>query len=182
MPPPAWRLSFGSLAPANLYLSKKRTGSPPVRRIRLRRLRRMGRAGDKTGRLNIVKSKQSLYPYFTVSPALLDLSERAEESARQALDAVERTTAYNQQKVLAAFIENRVSESHFTATTGYGYGDRGRDTLDAVFAQTMGAEDALVRHSIVSGTHAITIALFGILRPGDTLLAATARLMTRWNR
>lgn len=123
--------------------------------------------------MNIVKSKQSLYPYFTVSPALLDLSERAEESARQALDAVERTTAYNQQKVLAAFIENRVSESHFTATTGYGYGDRGRDTLDAVFAQTMGAEDALVRHSIVSGTHAITIALFGILRPGDTLLAAT---------
>lgn len=75
--------------------------------------------------------------------------------------------------MLAAFIDNRVSESHFVPTTGYGYGDRGRETLDRVFAQVMGAQDALVRHSIVSGTHAITIALFGVLRPGDTLLAAT---------
>lgn len=75
--------------------------------------------------------------------------------------------------MLAAFIENRVSESHFVKTTGYGYGDRGRDVLDSVFAMSMGTEDALVRHSIVSGTHAITIALFGILRPGDILLAVT---------
>lgn len=86
-------------------------------------------------------------------------------------------TEYNQQKVLAAFIESGVSESHFTATTGYGYGDRGRDKLDEVFAKAMGAEDALVRHSILSGTHAIAIALFGILRPGNRMLAATGRAL-----
>ena len=66
-----------------------------------------------------------------------------------------------------------MSESHFVPTTGYGYGDRGRDALDAILADIMGAEDALIRHGIVSGTHAITIALFALLRPGDTLLAAT---------
>lgn len=111
--------------------------------------------------------------FFTVSPALEELSLQAERTAREAFDRIEQITEYNQQKVLAAFIDHHVSESHFVPTTGYGYGDRGRDTLDQVFAQTMGAEDALVRHSILSGTHAITIALFGVLRPGDTLLAAT---------
>lgn len=111
--------------------------------------------------------------FFTLSPALFALAQEAEETVRKSFEDIEAVTEYNQQKVLASFIENRVSESHFVATTGYGYGDRGRDTLDAVFAQAMGAQDALVRHSIVSGTHAITIALFGILRPGDTLLAAT---------
>lgn len=114
-----------------------------------------------------------LHTYFQVNPALQALSDEAEQAARSAFVRIEQTTEYNQQKVLAAFIEHRVSESHFTPTTGYGYGDRGRDTLDEVFAQVMGAQDALVRHSIVSGTHAITIALFGILRPGDILLAAT---------
>ncbi len=111
--------------------------------------------------------------FFPVDPRLLALSERAMETASSAFARIEAATEYNQQKVLAAFIDHRVSESHFVPTTGYGYGDRGRDTLDEVFAQVMGAEDALVRHSIVSGTHAITIALFGVLRPGDTMLAVT---------
>lgn len=111
--------------------------------------------------------------FFSIDPRLLTLSETALQEAAEAFARIDRNTEYNQQKVLAAFIAHRVSESHFVPTTGYGYGDRGRDTLDVVFAQTMGAEDALVRHSIVSGTHAITIALFGILRPGDTLLAVT---------
>lgn len=116
-------------------------------------------------------TKQS--PFFPVNEQLLALSGRALAEASEAFARIEAVTEYNQQKVLAAFIEHRVSESHFAATTGYGYGDRGRETLDAVFAQAMGAEDALVRHSIVSGTHAITIALFGVLRPGDTLLTVT---------
>lgn len=111
--------------------------------------------------------------FFTIDPRLLALSDRAMEQAGPALERIEQTTDYNQQKVLSAFIDQRVSESHFAPTTGYGYGDRGRDTLDRVFAQALGAPDALVRHSIVSGTHAITIALFGVLRPGDTMLAAT---------
>ncbi len=111
--------------------------------------------------------------FFSIPTALQKASDKALETAKASFDRIDDITEYNQQKVLSAFIEHRVSESHFVPTTGYGYGDRGRDTLDEVFAQIMGAEDALIRHSIVSGTHAITIALFGVLRPGDTLLAAT---------
>ena len=111
--------------------------------------------------------------FFTVDPALQTLSDEVLETLSPALARIDAVTEYNQQKVLSAFIRHRISESHFVPTTGYGYGDRGRDELDALLADIMGAEDALVRHSIVSGTHAITIALFGVLRPGDTLLAAT---------
>lgn len=112
-------------------------------------------------------------PFFAFPKALSEASDEAMRAAAPAFARIDEITEYNQQKVLAAFIQNRVSESHFAASTGYGYGDRGRDTLDRVFAQVMGAEDALVRHFLVSGTHAITVALFGVLRPGDVLLAAT---------
>lgn len=112
-------------------------------------------------------------PFFTVDSRLSALSDVAEAKAAAAFARIDRITEFNQQKVLSAFIRHRVSESHFVPTTGYGYGDRGRDALDEILADIMGAEDALIRHSIVSGTHAIAIALFGILRPGDTLLAAT---------
>lgn len=112
-------------------------------------------------------------PFFQIDPRLQAVSARAMTRAAEAFARIEENATYNQQKVLAAFIHNKVSESHFTATTGYGYGDRGRDTLDAVFAEAMGCEDALVRHYLLSGTHAIAVALFGLLRAGDTLLAAT---------
>lgn len=112
-------------------------------------------------------------PFFLIDHRLRAISDQAEAEACAAFQRIDAVTEYNQQKVLAAFIESGVSESHFTATTGYGYGDRGRDKLDEVFAKAMGAEDALVRHSILSGTHAIAITLFGILRPGDRMLAAT---------
>ena len=72
------------------------------------------------------------------------------------LKKIDETTDYNQQKMMAAFQRAGVSESHFAATTGYGYGDRGRDALDRVYAFALGAEDALVRHNFVSGTHALT--------------------------
>lgn len=111
--------------------------------------------------------------FFQVDPRLDALSAQAEEKAKSAFSAIDAITEYNQQKVLSAYIRHQVSETHFVPTTGYGYGDRGRDALDEILADIMGAEDALIRHSIVSGTHAITIALFGILRPGDTLLAVT---------
>ncbi len=110
---------------------------------------------------------------FSLDPRLESLAGEALVRAESAFSRIESITEQNQRKVLGAFIANHVSESHFASTTGYGYGDRGRDVLDRVFADAMGAPDALVRHSIVSGTHAITIALFGVLRPGDTLLAAT---------
>ena len=111
--------------------------------------------------------------YFNIDERLQAVSKKALEMARPAFARIDEVAEHNQQKVLAAFIHHRVSDSHFAATTGYGYGDRGRDTLDAVFAECMGAEDALVRHSILSGTHAIGIALFGVLRPGDVMLAVT---------
>ena len=111
--------------------------------------------------------------FFSVDERLATLSDVAEDQARDAFARIDAIAEYNQQKVLSAFIRHNVSESHLLPTTGYGYGDRGRDALDEILADIMGAEDALIRHSIVSGTHAITIALFAMLRPGDTLLAAT---------
>ena len=104
--------------------------------------------------------------FFNVDSRLAAISDRAEEAARAAFAAIDRITEFNQQKVLSAYIRHRVSETHFNPTTGYGYGDQGRDALDEILADIMGAEDALIRHSIVSGTHAITIALFGILFRG----------------
>ena len=86
---------------------------------------------------------------------------------------IEKTAFINQQKVLAAFIGNGVGESSFTSSTGYGYGDIGRDKLERVFADAMECEDALVRHNFMCGTHALTVALFGVLRPGDSMLCVT---------
>lgn len=111
--------------------------------------------------------------FFEIDERLLALSRQAEAEIRPVLERLDQTTEYNQQKMLRAFIDNRVSESHFAASTGYGYGDRGRDTLDAVLAQALGAQDALIRHNFVSGTHALTVALFGVLRPGQTMLCVT---------
>lgn len=110
---------------------------------------------------------------FNISEKVKKLSLSAMELCTEEFKKIDMITEYNQQKVLKAFIDNRVSESHFSCSTGYGYGDRGRDTLDKVYAQIFGAEDALVRHNFVCGTHALTVALFGVLRPGDTMLSVT---------
>lgn len=110
---------------------------------------------------------------FDFSPALLEAAEKAMDMCRQPFAELDRLCEYNGQRVLKAFIDNRVSDIHMKGTNGYGYGDDGRDKLDAVFAQILGAEDALVRHNFVNGTHAITTALFGILRTGDALLSLT---------
>lgn len=111
--------------------------------------------------------------FFEIDPKLQAAAEEAKCAAAAAFARIDEIADYNQQKVLSAFIRHRVSEAHFVPTTGYGYGDRGREVLEEVFADVLGAEDALVRHSILCGTHAITVALFGVLRPGDVLLAAT---------
>ncbi|GAA0496192.1 methionine gamma-lyase family protein [Salinibacillus aidingensis] len=81
----------------------------------------------------------------------------------------------NQKKVLEAFQKHQVSDSHFNPTTGYGYDDRGREVLEEIYAEVFGTEDALVRPQIISGTHAITLSLFGVLRPGDELLYITGK-------
>ena len=113
--------------------------------------------------------------FFHLDPKIEKASREALEECRRPFDEINDTADYNGQKVLSAFIENRVSEAHFAGSTGYGYGDRGRETLDAVFARSFGGEDALVRHNFVSGTHAIATALFGILRPGDLLLSCAGK-------
>ncbi len=111
--------------------------------------------------------------FFDIDDRLLALAEETEKSEESAFRRIEKTAGCNQQKVLAAFINNRVEESHFAATTGYGYNDRGRDKLDEVFAAAMECEDALFRYNFMCGTHALTVALFGILRPGDKMLCVT---------
>ncbi len=88
---------------------------------------------------------------------------------------IDRICHINTERVLASFRNNRVSEAMLHGTTGYGYDDRGRDVLDAIFAEVFGAEDALVRHTFVSGTHTLSTALFGVLRPGDTILSVTGQ-------
>lgn len=112
---------------------------------------------------------------FNVDPKLLELSQKAEDMCKAQFEEIDNIAFLNGQKVLKAFIDNRVSESCLKGTTGYGYGDLGRDTIDKVFAQAFGGEDAVVRHTFVNGTHTLSTALFGVLRPGDKLLTLTGK-------
>lgn len=110
---------------------------------------------------------------FEFSSKINAAAQKAEEKCRAQFAELDRLADYNGKRVLKAFIDNRVGEMHLKGTTGYGYGDEGRDKLDAVFAQVLGAEDALVRHNFVNGTHAICTAMFGVLRAGDRIMFAT---------
>ena len=111
--------------------------------------------------------------FFDLSEEIRELGEKALEMAAPYLEKIDKITEYQQLKMLKAFQNAQVSESCFTASTGYGYGDRGRDVLDRIYAEVLETEDALVRHSFASGTHTLTVALFGVLRPGDTMLSVT---------
>ena len=113
--------------------------------------------------------------FFAIDERIERLALQAEEQCAPVFAKIDETARHNAAKVLKAFADNRVSEPCFGASTGYGYGDMGRDVLDAVWAQVLGAEDALVRHNFVSGTHALTVALFGVLRPGDRMVAVTGK-------
>lgn len=112
---------------------------------------------------------------FGISDKTLKLVSEAEESIKEQFKHIENICEINQLRVMKAFADNRVSDSHFVATTGYGYDDFGRDTLDRVYADIMGAEDALVRHNFISGTHTISTALFAVLRPNDILVSITGK-------
>ena len=111
--------------------------------------------------------------FFNINKELEVLGSRAQKMASERFREIDEIAQYNSEKVLSAFIQNGVSESHFVATTGYGYGDRGREVLDQVLAQIFGCEDALIRYNFMSGTHAIATALFGVLRPGDEMVSLT---------
>ena len=106
---------------------------------------------------------------FGLKDSTIELYKKVNEKVKERFAEIEETAGYNQAKVLKAFQNNRISYAHFGETTGYGYDDMGRDALDKVYAEILGAEDAMVRHNIVSGTQAISACLFGVLRPGDVL-------------
>lgn len=112
---------------------------------------------------------------FGIDEDIVKICDEAEQSLKDVFVEIDKNAELNQWKVMKAFSDNRVSDTHFTSTTGYGYDDLGRDTLDKVFAQIFDAEDALVRHNFISGTHTISTALFGVLRTGDTLAAITGK-------
>lgn len=111
--------------------------------------------------------------HLEISKEIREMAARATQDVQPAFDRIDRIAAENAEKVLAAFRNNRVSDSCFAGTTGYGYDDKGREVLDSIYAEVFGAQRALVRSGLVNGTHAITAALFSAVRPGDTLLSAT---------
>ena len=113
---------------------------------------------------------RALYQQMGLSPAVIDLGERTGEKLSERFRRIDRRAEYNQMKVLQAMRECRVNAGHFASSTGYGYNDDGRDTLEQVYAKVFGCEDALVRAQLTCGTHALHVALSAILRPGDELL------------
>lgn len=114
-----------------------------------------------------------MIPFFNIDNKIESASDKALLKCKKQFEKIDKITEYNQLKVQSAFIEHGISEAHFYPSTGYGYGDRGRDTLDKVWATVFGAEDALVRHNFTCGTHTLAVALFGVLRPGDKMLCVT---------
>ena len=113
--------------------------------------------------------------FYDIKPEVLALDEKAMQLCKEQFAATERIRDYNQLKMLRAFTDCGVEARHFWGSSGYGVWDDSRNKLEEVFSRAMGAEDALVRPQFMSGTHTIAVALFGLLRPGDTLLAATGR-------
>ncbi len=112
---------------------------------------------------------------FNVSDKVLQLSKQAEEDLKEIFNNVDDLCFKNSSKVLNSFIDNRISEIHFNSTSGYGYNDIGRDKIEDVFSQVLGAEDSLVRNQFISGSHALTVCLFALLRPNDVLLSISGK-------
>jgi cystathionine beta-lyase family protein involved in aluminum resistance len=110
-----------------------------------------------------------------ISERIWDLARAGEAALADRFRSIDEIAFENTKKVMDAFREHRVSEAMFAPSSGYGYDDRGRDTLDAIWADVMGAEAAFVRHSIANGTHALTIGLFGLLRPNDILFSIAGK-------
>lgn len=117
----------------------------------------------------------AMYQQLGISKQVLDFGAEIEASLKQRFEEIDGRAEYNQLKVLHAMQKNRVSDVHFAATTGYGYNDLGRDTLEDVYAAAFHGESALVRPQLISGTHALHVALSGNLRPGDELLSPVGK-------
>jgi len=116
-----------------------------------------------------------LKDFMGIDDAILDLADETENEIQEEFLKVDQIKEFNQYKVLKVMQDSRISDSHFGWTTGYGYNDIGRDAIEEVYAKLFKTKDAIVRPTIVSGTHALTLCLTGILRPGDELIYATGK-------
>lgn len=112
-----------------------------------------------------------MYKEFGIKEEVISLAEKINKDLLPIFDEIDKNCELNSLKVLKAFNKYNVSDMHFNSTTGYGYGDVGRDTIENIFSEVLGAEDSLVRGQFISGTHALTVALFAFLRPNDTMLS-----------
>ena len=116
-----------------------------------------------------------MYKKFGIQDKIINLASEVEEELKTQFEKVDKIKEENSLKVLMAFQKYNLSDMHFGMTTGYGYGDVGRDIIEKIFAEVLGAEDSLVRNQFISGTHALTVALFSMLRPGDTMLSINGK-------
>ena len=116
-----------------------------------------------------------MYKILGLNDKIIELAKEVELEIKEQFKKIDELCELNSLKVLNAFKEHKVSEGMFQESTGYGYNDLGRDTIEKIFASVLGSEDALVRGQFISGTHALTVTLFGLLRPNDTLLSITGK-------
>ena len=123
----------------------------------------------------MVKENDNMYNELEISNEVIDLVNRCEDACKEEFKKIDDRAFNNSLKVLSSFHKNRINESHFNSTTGYGYNDLGREAIEEVFKDVLGAEDALVRNQFVSGSHALTVCFFALLRPGDVLLSVCGK-------
>lgn len=116
-----------------------------------------------------------MYNTIGISQKTVELIDKCERKCREEFDKIDEACEYNSLKVLSSFHKNQVTESCFNSTTGYGYNDLGRETIENIFKEILGAEDAIVRSQFISGSHALTVCLFALLRPNDTLLSISGK-------
>ena len=122
-----------------------------------------------------INGMNQMYESLCISREVREFAAETEKALRERFEAIDAVAEYNQMKVIKGMQDNRVSDIHFAATTGYGYNDLGRDTLEDVYASVFHGESALVRPQLMSGTHALHVALSGNLRPGDELLSPVGK-------
>ena len=116
-----------------------------------------------------------MYNTLGISQKTVELIDKCEKKCKEEFDKIDKACEYNSLKVLSSFHKNQVTESCFNSTTGYGYNDLGRETIENIFKEILGAEDAIVRSQFISGSHALTVCLFALLRPNDTLLSISGK-------
>ena len=120
------------------------------------------------------ETEELLLSKYGIDKKIFDLSKEVDQEIKAQFDRIKEIREYNQLKVLNAMQEANLSDNHFNWTTGYGYNDIGREKLEEIYANVFHAEDALVRPQIVNGTHALSLTVQGIVRPGDEILSITS--------